>query len=91
MCLFSGYFRCIESTKRILSLFSSTKHVVLKVSFFDRPVVHRRPSSVYIWGLLLNYWANFNQISQEWSLGDTDWKLFKDLESFKDSSCYGNQ
>ena len=43
------------------------------------------------WHLLLNHWANFHQISKEWSLGDTDWSLFKHLESMQDSGCHGNQ
>ena len=30
---------------------------------------------------LLNHSANFNQISKEWSLGGSESKLFKDLES----------
>ena len=30
--------------------------------------------------LLLNHWASFNQISQDWSLSSTDSKLFEDLE-----------
>ena len=41
--------------------------------------------------LLLNCCASFDQISQEWSLGGTDWKFFKDLESMQNSGCHSNQ
>ena len=41
---------------------------------------------------LLNHWANFHQILQDWILGDIDWKLFwKDFESMQDSGCHDNQ
>ena len=71
-------------------IFISPEQVVLKVRYFDRPAVHCL-SSVSIWHLLLNHWANFNHISQEWSLGDTDWKLFKEFHSMQNSGCHGNK
>ena len=51
----------------------------------------RLPSSVNNWHLLLNHWANLNQTSQEWSLGGTNWKLFKELVSKQNSGCHSNQ
>ena len=32
-----------------------------------------------------------NQPSKEWSLGGTNWKLCKELQSKQNSGCHGNQ
>ena len=47
------------------------------------------PLSVNNWHLLLNQWASLNQTSQEWSLGCTNWKLFKESESKQNAGCHG--
>ena len=72
------------------TLFSSPEHKVLRVSYCDRPLsVVRRPSSVVrklfylnIFSsettlLLWNHSLDFDQTSQEWSLGGPLPKLFK--------------
>ena len=68
-------------------LFSSPEHKVLKVTFCDGPlsVVRRpcvracvRPSTISLTQLLLwNHSLDFDQTSQEWSLGSPQPKLFK--------------
>ena len=65
----------------------------LEGSYCDHSVVVVRLSihNFFEQHLPLNRWANFNQIPQEWSLGGTDSKLFKDLESMQDSDCHSNQ
>ena len=60
------------------------------VSYSDGTVLHR-PLSVNNWHLLLNHWANLDQTSPEWSLRDTNWKLFRDLESKQNSACHSNK
>ena len=64
------------------TFFSSPVHTVLRVSYCDRPlsVVRRRPSSVNFLLkhlLLWNCSLDFDETTQEWSLGGPLPKLFK--------------
>ena len=52
-------------------------------------VVHRETSIIcHKWQLLLHPWANFNQTSQEYCLGDS---LSKELKVFLINQLYGRQ
>ena len=55
----------------------------------------RRPSSVrpqlFKRLLLLYYWFNFDETSQEWSLGGPLQKLLKEFHSMQNSGFHGNQ
>ena len=96
------YVTCIffiSELSPILELFPFLAHPSrrLKVSYCDHSpsvvVIHLsiRPYTIFKQHLLLNHWANFNQISQDWPLDNTDWNMFKDLESMQNSGCHGNQ
>ena len=64
-------------------LFSSPEHKVLKVSFCDGPlsVVHRPcVNNFFKQHLLWNHFMDFDQTSQEWSLGGPLSKLFKPFQ-----------
>ena len=79
-------------------LFSSPEHKVLKLSFCDRflsvvracvrPSVRASVNFPLKRHLLNNHWANFNETSQEYSLGEALPKL---LKSFLSVAEYGRE
>ena len=74
------------------SFFSLPERNALGELLWSLTIRHRshHPSTIFKQHLLLNHWASSNHISQDWSLGDSDWKMFKDFESMQDSGCHGN-
>ena len=62
--------------RKMLCFHSSSEHKMLRVSYCDRPL-----SVVRQQFLLLNHWANLNEIWQGCSLGKVLQKMLKDLNS----------